>query len=723
MKVEQVASRNLGNGSVVNRACVFLLVLLGAATGSIHAGGGVGPALGHLAAEMDRFHTAFDVYTDVAAAGNHFVMLAKTADPAAPNAVTIDPTSTENPHSGVTSVKCTFQNVTETNWGGWYFMNGILEGAQTAPKPNWGDHCCACATCEECIECNAGIDLTGATTLSFWARGQQGGEKIEFFLGGVGRDPESGKKLAPCPDSSPRHPKLATVFELTAQWQKITIDVSALDLSYVLGGFAWVANALNNPNGAVFYLDDIQYDKPRLDDPRFIVSYQTLPTAEDFDLVMRNVAFTYDNAVAALAFMAQGSDDDWRRAELLCDAFVYAVWNDRFYNDGGLRNAYQAGDLILPPGWEPNCRPDTVRMPGFYQDGQWVEDEFQVSRYAGNTAWAMIALLTFNQAKPRPEYFQAAKKMGAWIEMLRENSGYGGYRGGFTGWEPDPIEERWASTEHNLDLVVAFQKLGAATGGPLWQERADHARQFVENMWSQNFDINCATDWGFECGPDCGVFLTGTVSPEMENRMVLPLDPQSWAVLALPGVLAIHPCLLESTRCLLEMTHHGFTGFDFGFQLEGTDNTPDGVWFEGTAQMVVAYQLSQQADLADFYLEQLESAQISAQNSNGKGLVAACHDELSTGFKDESGNPQQYFARLHVAATAWFVFAERGKNPYDLVPCPPDLDGDGNVGASDLITLLAAWGPNPGHPADLDGDGSVGSSDLLTLLAAWGPCP
>ena len=56
-------------------------------------------------------------------------------------------------------------------------------------------------------------------------------------------------------------------------------------------------------------------------------------------------------------------------------------------------------------------------------------------------------------------------------------------------------------------------------------------------------------------------------------------------------------------------------------------------------------------------------------------------------------------------------------------PCPADLDGDGDVGVPDLLALLAAWGPNPGHPADLDGNDTVGVPDLLELLAAWGPCP
>ena len=56
-------------------------------------------------------------------------------------------------------------------------------------------------------------------------------------------------------------------------------------------------------------------------------------------------------------------------------------------------------------------------------------------------------------------------------------------------------------------------------------------------------------------------------------------------------------------------------------------------------------------------------------------------------------------------------------------PCPWDLDDSGTVGASDLLALLVAWGPNEGHPADFDEDGMVGSSDLVVLLVNWGPCP
>ncbi len=55
--------------------------------------------------------------------------------------------------------------------------------------------------------------------------------------------------------------------------------------------------------------------------------------------------------------------------------------------------------------------------------------------------------------------------------------------------------------------------------------------------------------------------------------------------------------------------------------------------------------------------------------------------------------------------------------------CPWDLDDNAVVGASDLLALLASWGPCKGCPADFDGNGNVGASDLLALLANWGPCP
>ena len=57
------------------------------------------------------------------------------------------------------------------------------------------------------------------------------------------------------------------------------------------------------------------------------------------------------------------------------------------------------------------------------------------------------------------------------------------------------------------------------------------------------------------------------------------------------------------------------------------------------------------------------------------------------------------------------------------VPCLlADTSGSGAIDVPDLLTLLAAWGMNPGGPPDLDGNGTVAVPDLLALLAMWGPC-
>lgn len=56
-------------------------------------------------------------------------------------------------------------------------------------------------------------------------------------------------------------------------------------------------------------------------------------------------------------------------------------------------------------------------------------------------------------------------------------------------------------------------------------------------------------------------------------------------------------------------------------------------------------------------------------------------------------------------------------------PCPWDLDGSGDVGVTDLLAVLAAWGAPAAGPPDFDGDGVVGVTDLLALLGNWGPCP
>lgn len=146
-----------------------------------------------------------------------------------------------------------------------------------------------------------------------------------------------------------------------------------------------------------------------------------------------------------------------------------------------------------------------------------------------------------------------------------------------------------------------------------------------------------------------GHFWTGTLEDGVTiNKSNIPADVNTWAVMALDkkykrGIEWV------KNNCYVEVD--GFKGFDF-------NNDKDGIWFEGTAHTVIAYRIMGEETKADTYLIELRRAQKEAQNANAKGLVAASHDGVTTGFD------WVYNARLHIGATAWLIFAELGYNPY-----------------------------------------------------------
>jgi hypothetical protein len=55
-----------------------------------------------------------------------------------------------------------------------------------------------------------------------------------------------------------------------------------------------------------------------------------------------------------------------------------------------------------------------------------------------------------------------------------------------------------------------------------------------------------------------------------------------------------------------------------------------------------------------------------------------------------------------------------------MLPCPSDLDGDGNVDVTDILRIISNWG-GIGRE-DLNGDSVVNVPDLLSLLDSWGEC-
>lgn len=138
-------------------------------------------------------------------------------------AIKMEDGSTENPHDGKTCLKVSYN--AGDGWGGVAWQN---------PANDWGSK-------------PGGWDITGASKLTFWARGAKGGETVNFSFGLI----ENGK---PYPDTASG--KLDKV-KLTAEWKQYSIDLKGRDLTRIKSGFGWVVGGQGEP--LAFYLDDICY--------------------------------------------------------------------------------------------------------------------------------------------------------------------------------------------------------------------------------------------------------------------------------------------------------------------------------------------------------------------------------------------------------------------------------------------------------------------------------
>lgn len=516
----------------------------------------------------------------------------------------------ENPVSGRSCIRVS-QRIAEGDWGGWMFMNGYVPEGETEPKLNEG------------TAPGQGVDLTGATSLSFFARGEKGGERVEFFTCGFGYDGDTA--LVPYPDSCV---KQTTTITLKKEWQEYTFDLSGLDLSSIANGFGFVmASAENRGGEQVFYLDDIRFtgDFSGRDAHYLLRSYDT------DNIYIYNAAFTYDNAVTAMAFLSAGHEEE---AAQLLDSIVYAVEKDRF-SAGRVRNAYNAGDLVAAAGWE-----EIAGMPGWYdmEAKSWYEDRYQTGSNVGNTSYAALALLQYDALYENEKYLETARTLMDWV-IDNCSDGRDGFTAGYDGWPeggPDVTYPfTYKSIEHNIDAYAAFRQLYARTGEQRYADAAASALKLVSDMYDGERKL----------------FMTGTlddgVTPSPEN---IVLDAQVWSCMALGDEFTPYADCLGTveTMCLPE------GGYPFC-----AANSNDGWWAEGTAYTALMYRMLGQDDRAADALNALVSIQAET------GLFpAATVPNLSTGFGLFDGSPWEYGTAEHITPTAWFIMAVNNFNPY-----------------------------------------------------------
>lgn len=136
----------------------------------------------------------------------------------------VDTNCTHSPKFGKHCTKVTYSK--SNDWGGVVWQH---------PENDWGKK-------------PGGFDLTGAARLTFWAKGNTGGEEVKFGFGVIGRDQpffDTAKKEVP--------------ITLTQQWEKYEIEIGDEDLQRIKSGFFFSLAGQGRP--VEFYLDRITYEK------------------------------------------------------------------------------------------------------------------------------------------------------------------------------------------------------------------------------------------------------------------------------------------------------------------------------------------------------------------------------------------------------------------------------------------------------------------------------
>ena len=241
----------------------------------------------------------FVIYLDKGARGNHYIPSGHMGDY---GDIDMDDQYLTEPYSGNTCIQFVYtaKRSQGKGWAGVYWQ---------FPANNWGSR-------------KGGFDLTGMAKLTFWARGEKGGEKIQKFgVGGIGMRQEIS---VPYPDSSLIE---SQPIELTDVWKEYTINLSGQDLSYINGGFFWVSTADLNSEGATFYLDEIKFES----DPSM---RPEIKRAERMPFYVYADRGSISNHFEASGWMPPTASQDlelnqsWQDNPYLGDTCIRATYND-----------------------------------------------------------------------------------------------------------------------------------------------------------------------------------------------------------------------------------------------------------------------------------------------------------------------------------------------------------------------------------------------------------
>lgn len=362
----------------------------------------------------------------------------------------------------------------------------------------------------------------------------------------------------------------------------------------------------------------------------WIRSHQNLRTglvaSYEGDATLEDWAFTYDQALAAQAFLVSSMREE---AERILD--FYDTRAELF--DGAFFNAYHAGD------------------------GTPVER----SAHAGPNLWVGLSALQHAHATKDRRFLPLARRIGDWAIGLQDTEG--GIPGG-------PGVE-WYSTEHNLDAYAFFELLAFETGDNRYRSAAERTLQWIKKYaYSQK-------EKRFNRGKGDATIATDTFSWAIaaigpERLKEIGFDPE--------GIMEFAEKNCEVTADTQQTGGKWVKARGFDFAKAEHVGRGGIISTEWTAQVIVTYGVlakyfrsvseNDKAELyehkANFYMNELQKLMITSPSRTGQGrgcLPYASTDNADTGhgWRTPKGRTTG-----SVAGTAYGLFARLGHNPFEF---------------------------------------------------------
>ncbi|MDD5292464.1 MAG: PilZ domain-containing protein [Candidatus Omnitrophica bacterium] len=342
---------------------------------------------------------------------------------------------------------------------------------------------------------------------------------------------------------------------------------------------------------------------------------------------LQNTTFTYDQALAVIAYTLFG---DYDKAKRGLDFFVHKA--ERM--DGlGIYNAY------------------------YSKSGEVAE----YIAHAGPNLWLGIAILQYTDRTGDRSYISLAEQIAQWINSLQDRDGgiFGGKR------------ISWYSTEHNLDGFAFFNMLYKVTQKEQYSDAANKILNWINKYAYGNDSIPINRGKGDSTiATDTYAWSIAALGPKLLKE--LNMDPD--------GIIdfAVKNCLVTTDFINRSGNVVKVSGFDFAkHQNVGRGGVVSCEW---TSQMILSFSIMAQyyvslgrLEKAQYYqnqvlkyLNELNKMVISSLSPFGQGgwcLPYASQENADTGhgWRTPSGSKTG-----SVASTAYTIFAISKFNPLQL---------------------------------------------------------